>query len=161
MGKSVEYIRPQNELKTQMAGRRIDSKALARAEAAMQDIASQYGAWMQEELDKLDRARSAVAADGLSEEAAAALNARAHDLKGLGTTYGFPLVSRLAASLGRLLEDDERRTAAPLFLVDAHLNAIKAAVRDEVRDCDHPVGRTLVFELEGLVKAYLAQRRAA
>ena len=78
---------------------------------------------------------------------------RAHDLKGLGTTYGFPLVSRIAGLLCRLIEDKTQRMAAPLALVDAHILSIKAAVRDGIKSEEHPVGKIVVQELEGQIKA--------
>ena len=80
---------------------------------------------------------------------------RAHDLKGLGATYEFPLVTRLAASLCRLIEDAATRTKAPLTLIDAHIDAIKAAVRDDIKTDEHPLGKVLAAELEGRVAAYL------
>ena len=77
---------------------------------------------------------------------------RAHDLKGLGTTYGYQLITRIAGSLCRLIDDKDKRVQAPLDLVDAHIDAIKAAVRDEIKSDEHPVGRILVEELERRVK---------
>lgn len=81
---------------------------------------------------------------------------RAHDLKGLGGTYEFPIITRLAGSLCKLLDDETKRATAPLYLVDAHINAIKAAVRDNVRDDSNPVGRALAEALETKVRAYFA-----
>jgi hypothetical protein len=81
---------------------------------------------------------------------------RAHDLKGLGTTYGYQLITRIAGSLCRMIDDKEKRAGAPLELVDAHIDAIKAAVRDDIKSDDHQVGRVLVEELERRVKAVTA-----
>jgi hypothetical protein len=39
-------------------------------------------------------------------------------------------------------------------LIDAHIDAIKAAVRDDIKDEDHPVGKVLVQELESRVKEF-------
>jgi hypothetical protein len=73
---------------------------------------------------------------------------RAHDLKGLGTTYEYPLITRIGASLCKLIDDKDRRLTAPMPLIDGHIDAIKAAVRDEIKTDDHPVGRVLIQELE-------------
>jgi len=81
---------------------------------------------------------------------------RAHDLKGLGTTYGYQLITRIAASLCRMIDDKEKRGHAPMDLVDAHIDAIKAAVRDDIKTDEHPTGRVLVEELEARVKAIAA-----
>jgi hypothetical protein len=81
--------------------------------------------------------------------------ARAHDLKGLGTTYEFPLVTRIAGSLCKLLGEGEARIQAPVALVTAHVDTIRACVRDNVRDTDNPVGRALAEQLEQSVAAHL------
>ncbi len=157
--KPAQMIQVPNTLKAKLGSRfAIDPNAVARAEAALKELSDQFGDWMQDELDKLDAARADIASHGLTEETANNLYTRAHDLKGLGGTYGFPLVSRLGASICKLVEDPATRTIAPVFLVDAHISAIKAAVRDEIRDADHPIGKTLVDELEGRVTEYLASR---
>jgi hypothetical protein len=43
-----------------------------------------------------------------------------------------------------------------LLIIDAHIDAIKAAVRANIRDDSHPVGKTLAEELEANVKQFLA-----
>lgn len=81
---------------------------------------------------------------------------RAHDLKGLGSTYQYPLVTRLAGSLCRLLDDPSRRLAVPMVLIDAHIDAIRAVVRDRIQTDDHPTGRILAETLEAEVAAHRA-----
>jgi hypothetical protein len=145
-----------NTLKAKFGGRfgGIDPAALAKAEAALKGLANNFGQWMDDELVKLDAARERVRADGYNAETAESLYFRAHDLKGLGSTYGFPLVTRMAASLCRLIDDPSTRLRAPLILLDAHIDGIKAAVRGDIRDEDHPVGKVLVEELERKVRDY-------
>jgi hypothetical protein len=48
----------------------------------------------------------------------------------------------------------ETYVEAPLFLVDAHIDAIRAAVRDGIKDVEHPVGKVLAEELERRVSQY-------
>ena len=40
-----------------------------------------------------------------------------------------------------------------MALIDAHIDAIKAAVRDDIKTDDHPIGAILVQELEKKVVA--------
>jgi hypothetical protein len=94
----------------------------------------------------------------MTAQSAEGLYFRAHDLKGLGATYDFPLITRIAASLCRLIDDPETREAAPMFLVDGHIDAIRAAVRDEIRTDTHPVGKVLIAELERRVDEFIATR---
>jgi hypothetical protein len=134
----------------------IDPIALAKAEVAMKDLANNFDRWMQDELDKLDTARSAIRDIGYTAETAERLYSRAHDLKGLGDTYGYPLVTSVAGSLCRLIQDPGKRMEAPLFLLDAHIASIKAVVRSKIRDVDNPVAQALLSELEQQVRASTA-----
>ncbi len=134
----------------------LDPAAIARAEAALKSLSGNFAQWLRDEIAKLENAREGVRVDGQTPEAMLALYMRAHDLKGLGTTYGYPLITRIAASLCLLTDDAGKRARAALELIDAHLDAIRAAVRDEMTTADHPVGKTLVEGLEARVAAAMA-----
>ncbi|WIY68563.1 Hpt domain-containing protein [Aquidulcibacter paucihalophilus] len=153
MSNPAQVIRPPNTLRMKVGGGfgGIDANAIAKAEQALQAMSSQFGQWLQDEIVKLDKAQADIRESGYSAETAEALYFRAHDLKGLGTTYQYPLVTRLAGSLCKLLDDPAKRTAAPVVLLDAHIDAIKAVVRDEIQTDDHPVGKILAETLEARV----------
>lgn len=153
MSNPAQVIRPPNTLRMKVGGGfgGIDANAIAKAEQALQAMSSQFGQWLQDEIVKLDKAQTDIRDLGYNTETAEALYFRAHDLKGLGTTYQYPLVTRLAGSLCKLLDDPAKRTAAPLVLLDAHIDAIKAVVRDEIQTDDHPVGKILAETLEARV----------
>jgi hypothetical protein len=130
---SGQMIQPTNALKLKLGGGRlgaIDPAAIARAEAALKSLSSNFTQWLADEITKLDAAREQVRQQGVTPESMENLYLRAHDLKGLGTTYGYQLITRIAGSL------------CP------HIDAIKAAIRDDIKSDEHPVGRVLVVELE-------------
>lgn len=129
----------------------IDADAVARAEEALKALSSQFDQWLKDEIAKLETAQANIRDQGFTEATAEALYFRAHDLKGLGTTYGYPLVTRLAGSLCRLLDSPERRKQAPLALINAHIESIRGVVRDSIQTDEHPVGRQIADELEALV----------
>lgn len=146
-----QTIPANNALRLKTGGGRlgaIDPAAIAKAEAALKNLAGNFGQWLSDEIAKLSAARAEAATANFSAAAMETLYLRAHDLKGLGTTYGFPLITRIAGSLCRLIDDKDRRTIAEIGLVDAHIDAIKAAVRDDIRTEEHETGRVLVEELE-------------
>jgi len=153
----AQVIRPPNTLRMKVGGGfgGIDAGAIAKAEEALKAMSSQFGQWLQDEIVKLDKAQTDIRTLGYTPETAEGLYFRAHDLKGLGTTYQYPLVTRLAGSLCKLLDDPSRRMAAPLVLLDAHIDAIKAVVRDEIQTDDHPVGKILSETLEARVADHL------
>ena len=151
-----QMIPVSNTLKLKIGGRfgGIDPAALAKAEAALKGLSNNFDQWMQDELTKLDAARDRIKAEGYTAETGESLYFRAHDLKGLGATYGYPVVTEIAGSLCRLIDDPATRLKAPLFLLDAHIDGIKAAVRGNIRDTDNPVAKSLLSELDRRVREY-------
>lgn len=142
-------------LRLKLGGRfgAIDPSAIAKAEAALKSLSGNFAQWLNDEIVKLDAARQRVRDEGVTAETMETLYLRAHDLKGLGTTYEFPLITRIGASLCRLIDDKDKRLSVSMPLVDAHIDGIKAAVRDDIKTDEHPVGRVLIEELERKVAA--------
>jgi len=145
-------------LKLKLGGRlgAIDPAAIAKAEAALKSLSGNFAEWLQDEVSKLEAARQRMRAEGPTPEACENLYLRAHDLKGLGATYEYPLVTRIAGSLCKLIDDPVKRADAPLFLVDAHIDAIKAAVKGGIQTDSNPIGSALVTELEQRVRDFAA-----
>jgi len=152
-----QVIRPPNPLRAKVGGGfgGIDASAIAKAEEALKAMSAQFGQWLNDEVSKLDKAQGDIRGLGYTPETAEALYFRAHDLKGLGATYQYPLVTRIAGSLCRMLDDADKRMQAPLAVVDAHIDAIKAVVRDQIQTDDHPTGRALAETLEARVAEHL------
>lgn len=156
MSNPPQVIRPPNPLRAKLKDfGGIDADAVARAEAALKAMSAQFEQWLQDEVTKITAAQASLREQGLTSDTSEALYFRAHDLKGLGSTYNYPLVTRIAASLCRLLDDPNKRLSAPTPLLDAHVDAIRAVVRDQIQTDEHPVGRELVETLESQVKDYL------
>lgn len=152
-----EMIPVRSPLSAKVGGRfpGIDADAVAKAEAALASLSGSFTQWLGEEIAKLEATRKVIHDVGMTPDNMENLYVCAHDLKGLGTTYEFPIITRLSASLCRLIDIPERRLQAPLLIVDAHIDAIKAAVRSDIRDDSHPVGKALAEELEANVTLFL------
>jgi len=154
-----QVIPPSNNLRLKVGGGRlggIDAAAIAKAEAALKSLSGNFSQWLQDEITKLDAARHEVKVQGMTPETMENLYLRAHDLKGLGTTYGYQLITRIAGSLCKLIDEKDKRLTAPMALVDAHIDGIKAAVRDDIKSDTHPVGAALAQELERRVREFAA-----
>jgi chemotaxis protein histidine kinase CheA len=152
----VEFINPPNRLKAKLGNRLggFDASAIARAEAALASMSDQFGGWLEEEMVKLEAAHKLVNTPGSGEKELEEFYRRAHDLKGLGTTYGYPIVSQFAASLCKLVDSPEGRSRAPKQILDAHVASIVAAVRQKVTESSHPIGKALLNELTSQVAKY-------
>lgn len=158
--KPIEVITPPNALKAKVGGAlpALDQKAIARAEAALQNMSVQFAEWIQEELARLTEAWAAYELAPGTPASRNELHRRAHDLKGLAPTYGYPLVGRICASLCKLTGDEHGDLQAPAALLKAHVDAAKAAVIGKIMGADHPVGLALAGELEAQTKALIAAK---
>ena len=102
--KPIEVITPPNMLKTKVGGAipALDQRAIAKAEAALEKMSDQFAEWINEELARLLEAWAGFEAAPTSPATKSELHRRAHDLKGLAPTYGYPLVGRICATLCKI-----------------------------------------------------------
>jgi hypothetical protein len=157
MSNPAQITPPTNSLRLKVGGGfGINADAIAKAEEALKAMSAQFGQWLNDEIVKLDKAQTDIREQGYTPATAEALYFRAHDLKGLGTTYEYPLVTRIAGSLCKMLDDADRRMTAPIAILDAHIDAIRAVVRDQIKTDEHPTGRALAETLEARVADHLA-----
>ena len=155
----IELFMPPNMLKAKVGGGKggIDLAAMERAEAAMEELKSEFSDWIAQDVKTLTAARARYAAtpDG---EARAALLRAAHDIKGQAPTYNYPLIARVAASLSRLVDEQPRGTALPLQLVDAHVDAIMVIHKSNLQHSGDETAQALCAELDGRVNEVLKAR---
>ena len=152
-----ELIQPTNMLRLKVGNGRLDMAAVAKAEAALKSLSGNFAEWLGDEIGKLEAARVRTRETGMASADGEAFYIHAHDLKGLGGTYEFPLITRLAGSLCRLVEDPANRATAPAALIDAHINAIRASLRDNVRTDEDPTVKALAMGLEASVARFAPQ----
>jgi HPt (histidine-containing phosphotransfer) domain-containing protein len=129
-----EVITPPHELRKAVApaGDVIDDP-VGRAEAALAELSSEFSGWMDAECDRLESARQDVKRDGFTQKTHDTLFRAAHDIKGEASTFGYPAVAGIANSLCRLIEHTPDMQRIPLPLVDQHVDAIRAVVREYAR----------------------------
>jgi len=133
------------------------SAVLARAEAAVAGLAKDYAAWALADLKK-GRAALAAASDDAGQRARhlEALFRVAHDLKGQGTSFGFPLVTKIGQSLCVLTRERARDyESRHLDLARSHLDALELVLTKGIKGEGGKVGAELVAKLELRVKELL------
>jgi len=157
----IEIFMPPNMLKAKVGGGAVmglDLSAIKRAEQAIEELKEEFAGWIVEDVDKLTAARDAFAANR-NADTFGTLYRAAHDLKGQGATFDFPLVARVAASLCKFTDGSSTGEALPLNLIDAHVNAIKIIVRDKIKNpSDDRTANILAAELEAQVSEFLTKR---
>ncbi len=146
-------LTPPNQLKQRAAryvdlNGREDADPVRRAENALKLLSNEFDNWMDMEIVALEKARAAaVGANDVAE--LSTLYRVAHDIRGQAATLGFPLAGQLADGLCKLIERADK-VAPSGQLIDLHVDAIKAMVRENVRDRENPIGAALVHRLKEL-----------
>jgi chemotaxis protein histidine kinase CheA len=148
----IELFMPPNILKAKVGGSYVglDMAAINRAEAAMEELKSEFADWAREDVRRLVAAREAFAARSDGATRAGLLRA-AHDMKGQAATFDYPLIARVAGSLSQLITGLADTAELSLSLVDAHVNAIHVIYRDKVMDISNKMALALTKELEARV----------
>jgi HPt (histidine-containing phosphotransfer) domain-containing protein len=156
----IELFMPPNMLKAKVGGGLcgIDMAAMKRAEAAMEELKSEFGDMIADDVRALIAARARYAKTPDVEGRAALLRA-AHDIKGQAPTFNYPLIARVAASLSRMIGELPVGTPIPLNLVDAHVSAIQVIHKHKMQDTNDKTAQILCAELDARVDELAAAHK--
>jgi len=151
-----EVITPAHNLRSVLrASADGDPDPVARAEAALAELSSEFGTWMHTECERLETARQNVAKLGMTDKTRDELFRAAHDIKGEAATFGFPGLTGAADSLCRLLEHTPEPARIPLALVDQHVDALRAIAREYSRVDIAQMIRALTTRLREVTDEFL------
>ena len=152
-----EVITPPNKLRKAIktVARNAADDPVARAEQALADLSTEFSSWMQQECDRLEAARREVAKLGFNKKTREALFHAAHDIKGEAATFGYPAVAATAESLCRLIEHTPGMERIPIALVEQHVDAIRAIIREYSRSDAQELATTLTLRLREVTDEFL------
>ena len=153
-----EVITPPHELRKAVAlAAAGDDDPVARAEAALFQLSSEFGAWMHSECERLEAARQDARHQGITERTHEVLFRVAHDIKGEAATFGYPAAAGVAESLCRLLEHTPEIGRIPIALVDQHVDAVRAITREYARPDVVQMANALTLRLREVTDDFLRQ----
>jgi hypothetical protein len=132
-----------------------DEDPIARAEEALAQISGEFETWMLDECERLDAARRKVRDIGLNRTTKEELFLSAHDVKGDAGTFGYPAVAPAADSLCRLLEHTPDVSRIPQAIIDQHVDAVRAIVREYARPDIMAIARALTSKLRQVTDEFL------
>ncbi len=131
----------------------IDPELLAKAEALVAGLQPQYLTWVQEDLDRLqvalDGARAAEAAGRA--EAMQPVFAIAHDIKGQGGSFGYPLITEIGGQLCGLLDGRLDFAEEVLEVVGLHVEAMRLVVAERMEGDGGKAGQRLKRGLQAVI----------
>jgi HPt (histidine-containing phosphotransfer) domain-containing protein len=151
-----ELIMPVNKLRhAAVPAGPNDEDPIARAEKALADLSSEFSVWMHSECERLDTARQELHTLGFTKKTHDSLFHAAHDIRGQAATFGFPLIAAVADSLCRLIEHTPEMTRIPLTLVDQHVDAVRAIIREYARPAIEVIASALTGRLRDVTDDFL------
>jgi hypothetical protein len=147
---AVEFIEPPNPIKAKISGRAdIDPAALAKAEAVIAALGRDYPDRALPHVERMQERVDRACLDPLAgADCMDAIYRIAHDMRGQGCTFGYPLVSRIGTSLCRLTERPGTVDDAVLEAVAAHVGALKAVLTERIEGDGGDADRQLARDLE-------------
>lgn len=146
---------PPNYLKMKVGSGGIDKEALKEAEIAIQVLGHKmYAKWADDDLGRMRAAFEEMKQTNLDDPDGVKKMLRVcWDMKGLGGTFGYPLVTTITHYLSNYLEHclehaDAKVSAA---VVSPHIDALYVVLSQKVSGDGGAIGRELVSGLEKVV----------
>jgi hypothetical protein len=136
----------------------IAVEALEKALSEMKKSQEDYPDWVRATLNELAEDLKA-AADNPEEEGRKRfrhIGALAHELKGQGGTFGYPLISVFGKSLNEFTEREASITDSHIEIVKAHIDVMRAVIKDRIAGDGGDVGRELIAVLDRAIKKHTA-----
>jgi HPt (histidine-containing phosphotransfer) domain-containing protein len=153
-----EVIMPPHRLRQFAApAGKDDMDPVARAEQALAKLSPEFSVWMDTECARLDAARKQVQAHGLNGKTRDPLFHAAHDIKGEAATFGYPHAASIAESLCRLIEHTRDLARVPVALIDQHVDAVRAIIRENARPEAEQIAATLIERLRTVTDEFLLE----
>jgi hypothetical protein len=136
----------------------IADEMIAKAEAALDRLAAEYPRHAHRDISDMHRFAGLMASDLTNRRHHYNEILRiAHDVRGQGALFGYPLLTRYAASLcraTRLLEDDD---AAIMGIVQVHIAAMQAVLQRGAMNLGNRTAQAVAAGLELLVSSRVAR----
>ena len=133
----------------------ISVEAIQAAEAEFNKMAEDYPDWVKGLIEELfDNYRRCIDTPELRHEKLAVIHDIAHDMKGQGGTFGYPLITDFGDSLYKCTHKSEEASDNLVELIKAHIDGMKAVINGRVSGDGGDIGRELLESLEHAIKKY-------
>lgn len=131
----------------------FDPALLQVAEQQIQSLEEDYVDWIRENMSRMFELYDKIDLKMEQSEVIRVLkkiNDLSHDIRGQGTTFGYPLITEFNQSLFECTRFYDQIDTNLVELVKAHMDAIRAVMRERVKDMGGELGQSII---QGLDKA--------
>ncbi|MBT5240684.1 MAG: response regulator [Rhodospirillaceae bacterium] len=133
----------------------MPTEILAEAEDTLEREAEGFLDWAKTFLDDLSDKVAQAQKDAANRAGhLAEVNRIAHELRGQGGTFGYPLITLIAKSLYETTEYPCREDDANLKICVAHIDTLRAVIREKIEGDGGAIGRQLLSSLNQAIAKY-------
>ena len=144
----IQFIKPPNKLlKAKTGSGRIepDTQTIQRAEGTIKKFGRDFPMWAKGDLDEMDQALAAARKyPDQQEDYIMQIFRRSMELKGLGGSFGYDLISQVCDSLKKFTDGRSEANPRDVEIIAAHVNAIGVVLAEDIRGDGGDVGRAIV-----------------
>ena len=141
----------------QSADRSAPEQQLVVPDDALVELKQVYLAAAEDDVRTLEREIGKTLADhSLWPKACEEMRRVTHNVKGQGTSFGFPLMTAVGNSLSTLLKAIKVPDEPALRLIEAHVSALHLVLSQRIEGSGGSEGAELTRRLEALVEPYIA-----
>ncbi|MEQ8601764.1 MAG: response regulator [Marivibrio sp.] len=165
--KKVWYFRLPRNLRNKLATGEtgpetaaFDPAVLEAAEAKIQEMEGDYADWVAKTLEELTQAHNRCLED--MDNAAVPLSEVhriAHELRGQGGIFGYPLMTQFGKSLYEQTHDEVEVTPALIELVKAHIDLLRVVTKQKIKGDGGETGKQLMTSLSQAKKKFAGQKQ--
>lgn len=155
MVNKVEIIERPNTLigKVTYGNDGVDAALLEKVDNELTQMAGEYVGWATDDLKKLQTLYDSLEAmpEELRKDAMPELFNVAHDMRGQGGSFGYPLVSSIANLLCNFIEKRQAFGAQEMTAIKLHLDALRMVISARMQGPGGNAGSNLLAGLAGVL----------
>ena len=148
----VRYTPASNELK--LKAPHIDKNpdsAFAEASKGLLEMAAGYIDWAQDDFKRLNAAATELTSHPDSKTAKDNVHWIAHDMKGQGGTFGYPLISVVLNNLCLHLNSCNSMSAEDLKIVNLHIEFVNLIITNRLKGKGGEIGEQVIHGMQEIV----------
>lgn len=159
----VRYYRIKNKLKEKSAGLGLkdgeipvfDDEILAEVQAALDEMSEEYPDWVSSLIDQLYVEQKGCLENEENRRAHfSKIHDIAHDMKGQGGTFGYPLITDFSDGLYNFTIRNSGLSDSHVEIVKAHIDAMRVVIKERVNGDGGEIGSQLKVGLAAAIDKF-------
>lgn len=161
MAQEPEYIYPPNSLKSKITvdASTVDMVAIKQADMAIEDMAGEYLEWVKDDIANLQGAYEQALADPSNGSGAKDdIYGFAHDIKGQGGSFGYPMMTAVGNHLCKFIEGiPGDLSPAQLTVIKVYVDTLRVVIQERMTGNGGKAGERLLMGLDAVVAKVTAK----